>query len=156
MSIRNRFAMENLCFSRMLQGWHCRSSVISVKRSLTMTAPHPSSSSTALSTCRTCVRRRYWWRKTVSHIWYELTWLQPFYSARSRAVGQSSQEGVFWVVWSWRLRLNLSARCLLSVTCTNIIHKWLEIRSVSLKNTWMHSNKHEGLYPTWQRHQLNV
>lgn len=51
----------------VLQGWLCRFSATSVRRWHT-TAPRQSSSSTAPWTCRTCARRRFWWRMMVSHI----------------------------------------------------------------------------------------
>lgn len=58
------------CFKSYLcvcvpQGCLCRFSATSVRWHTT--APHQSSSSTAPSTCRTCARRRSWWRMTVSY-----------------------------------------------------------------------------------------
>lgn len=53
-----------VCVCAPQGGWLCRSSATSVR--WPTTARRRSSSSTAPSTCRTCARRRSWWRMTVS------------------------------------------------------------------------------------------
>lgn len=57
-----------LCLSAPMQEMPFRSSVTSARRWSTMTAPRQSTSSTALSTCRTCVRRRCWSSLMVSFL----------------------------------------------------------------------------------------